>query len=963
MEKINTKRRTFVKQCVVGGITVYSAPYLFGNEKFKHYENSINLRQDWKSDEQPNFRFDALAKVTGEKIYGRDYRSKDLESWPNEQHYAYMIRTPLANKIYEGLDLSMLKKDSKPIKIITAKNLKEDKIKFPEFFGDKMLLPIGDVPDYQGHELAILIFNNFLSYKKAKDVLHFNDKVIKFGKKVEPSSKTKNPYGAVRAIRKEGIGGSKNRDIYSAKESGLIFPRYKDHKPNWNIKANKKGSKAEKGMYYADELAHDFKVKSKNKDWYVLDKEFTTQSIDPMFLEPETFNVWLDKNKETLHLVITSQSPGNFYDLAAKMLAISPLGKNIKKLIVHSPYIGGGFGGKDHTPFPYYGLVVSMYSKKPVRIANDRYEQFQSGVKRHAFDMKNRLAIDKKTHKIKGFISDMSLDGGGRANFSDSVLMVGVSSIQSVYYFPRSDIKGYVYPSASPQAGSMRGYGTLQTMNTIEMMLSEAAQDLNIDPIEIRRKNLLKPSDKSTQGYVSSMGNRYLEMLDLVAKHDIWLNKDTKKARFEKENIGKKYGVGFGIVTKDYGTSAEAPSSSIEINEDGKIILKIATMEIGTGADTSQGALISRYLGSMADEVKCGEIEEFLALQLFAGDNPFTITQARQDKMSKNPRWTPIIDLASSASQSAMFQTQTTQIAAKILLKHGLFPAAVSIWAKLYSNGTVKEADFNDWTQASWKDGKLTAFGYPPLDLKTLAKQAHKMGLVTSVVAHAFNRWAWAKADFNISGKKESLQLDALAIKYGKGASKDKKRLMNSRGYHLLDRSSMAYPSTKLQNAGQTYYTPCATLVELAIYEGSGKIEILKTHTFLETGHILVKKLVEGQLEGGVAMGIGHALHESLPLDSKGAGDGTWNINRYHAPMAEDVGVWDMEHYLLPERGPSEPSKGLAEVVMIPVVSAIMTGIHHAIGKRFYHLPVTPENIVNGILEKQENKQTAKEEI
>ncbi len=85
--------------------------------------------------------------------------------------------------------------------------------------------------------------------------------------------------------------------------------------------------------------------------------------------------------------------------------------------MVHSPFIGGGFGGKDHSILPYYGLLAVMYSDHPVRMANDRFEQFQAGLKRHPFTMTNQLAIDKTTGKFQGIVSNMELDGGGRENF------------------------------------------------------------------------------------------------------------------------------------------------------------------------------------------------------------------------------------------------------------------------------------------------------------------------------------------------------------------------------------------------------------------------------------------------------------------------------------------------------------------------------------------------------------------
>lgn len=924
----NLSRRGFLKQCVIGGITIYSAPMLFSSDKFKEYTNTTLLQNDWKGDlGKPKFRFDAIAKVTGEKIYGRDYRSQDIKGWPKKQSYAFILRVNKANRVFEGLDFSSLSNEMKPAVLITAQTLEKDKIGFPSFFGNDMLLPAGKVPAYEGQEVAVLVYDDFISFKNAKNSLQNSDKIIKYSKAIHPLVSAKQaPYSTWRIIREEGL----LKDKYSPLQNGLIFPNIKNNKAVWPI-GNVKGDSIHQAMHYANELHNDIK----NEDWYVVNKTFTTPSIDPVMMEAEAFNGWYDRKNKTIHMVICTQSPGDFYKQAGEMLAASPKGKEVKDLVIHSPYIGGGYGGKDHTPFPYFGLLSLLYSKNAISLSNNRFEQFQSGIKRHPFVINTKLAFDKKTKKIKGLITDATIDGGGRANFSGPVTMVGLSAMQSIYYLPRTDLLASVYPSSMPIAGSMRGFGTLQTMAAMEMMMNEAASDLNIDPIELRRINASKAGDKNTQGAIPNGDYRYLEMLELGEKHTIWKNRHSKKIQFEKENPSKKYGVGYSIATKDYGTGAAAPSSSVEITPNGEIIVKVGYIEMGPGTDTAQGALVSKYLGSMADEVVMAEISDFKILKLFETHNPYFISQKQQDKEEKNPQWTPSVTMASAASMSSYYQTHTTDLCAKLILQHGLYPAAIEIWKTKYFNNAYANANFGDYHTASWKNGKLSAAGFPPIDLKTLAKKAHEMGLLTAVMSHGFNRWAWASAQFDINGTTQKVYADAIATKYGK----------KSKEFTIINRKNVTYPTTAIGNAMVTYLAPCATLVELSINKKSAEVEILDTHTWLEPGTVLVKDLVEGQIQGGVAMGIGHTLYESLPLGQDGAGNGTWNLDRYNVPRARDVGVWNMNYTLLPPLGKSDPSKGIAEVVMIPVVASIVEAINHAIDKRFYHLPVTPEDI------------------
>ena len=93
-------------------------------------------------------------------------------------------------------------------------------------------------------------------------------------------------------------------------------------------------------------------------------------------------------------------------------------------------------------------------------------------------------------------------------------------------------------------------------------------------------------------------------------------------------------------------------------------------------------------------------------------------------------------------------------------------------------------------------------------------------------------------------------------------------------------------------------------------------------------------------------MGLGHALTEYLPLYEDGPGNGTWNVDRYDVVRARDVPVWDMTLETLPPVEGNDAPRGIAEIVMVPVIPATLNAIHDATGKRFTRLPVTPDDIL-----------------
>jgi CO/xanthine dehydrogenase Mo-binding subunit len=103
----------------------------------------------------------------------------------------------------------------------------------------------------------------------------------------------------------------------------------------------------------------------------------------------------------------------------------------------------------------------------------------------------------------------------------------------------------------------------------------------------------------------------------------------------------------------------------------------------------------------------------------------------------------------------------------------------------------------------------------------------------------------------------------------------------------------------------------------------------------LECGEVLVPQVVIGQAQGGFAMGVGYALLEFLPLYEDGPGNGQWNLGDYLIARGSDLPLHDLEIEVLPPISPREGPKGMAEVVTIPIVPALLNAIYDATGRRF----------------------------
>lgn len=929
-------RREFLKKSVIGGVAVYIVPLVATSEEAEYIYPAAS--KNWNHNNKTNYRMDAIPKVIGDKIYARDFRSKDFENWPKSQWHAIILRATKANYEYLGINIDEALKDFPPTKVITNSELKENNIALPAFYDNEMLLEPNNTPRYIGHPVAMLLFDNFTNYIEAKSILQNNDSIIRYGEQTE--YRQMDPYATFRFIRYNDGKDEK----FSNYQNGMIFPNIEDHQAVWPDTKNPNGTTMEKGMYYADRILDEMNDSSVK----MIERHYTSPIIDPVMLEPEAALIWYDKSEKALHIVASAQDPTELEEMAVHMAKESSPFRNIKKMYVHSGFLGGGFGAKDHSIFPYYALAAGMFTNgEPVRLVNSRYEQFQAGIKRHPFKVHHRLAVDPKTKKFQSFKSILDMDGGGRTNYSPVVAIVSAAGVQGSHYFPQGDSQVVCRYSRNVDSGSMRGFGCPQAMATFDMLVNEAAHEFKMDPIELRKKNVMQLGDKNNQGFELSGTPRGMEILNKAQKHPIWVNRNKNKIEFEKNHPHEKFGVGFSMMSKKYGTGAVAPKTEIVLTREGKLIVNIEYTEMGQGAQTSQGVVTKRYLGRHADEVQPGHIH-WQGLQMYMTQSPWFMDQAHQDKMSKDPRWTPMLHCASSASDSATFQSEITIEASRVLFKHGLWPAALHIWGELYKPMVIQATPFRE-EDAVWVNGALTVRGLKPLPLPLLAMVAHKQGFVTSVMAHGFNRWAWAEAEFTIDGKKDRYFLDAIAVQYGDFAPASKKKLMDTHNYHALKRNSVNYPPVQMNQADPTYSAPCANLVELSVNIQNGKVTLHKIHSMLDCGPPIVPELVAGQTEGGIAMGIGHVLHEYLPAFEQGAGMGNWNLDRYHIPYAKDVPVWQLTTETLKPQSPHERAKGMAEVVMLPVISAVQEGIFQAIGHRFYDCPISPKQILEAL--------------
>jgi len=179
----------------------------------------------------------------------------------------------------------------------------------------------------------------------------------------------------------------------------------------------------------------------------------------------------------------------------------------------------------------------------------------------------------------------------------------------------------------------MRGYGTLQTMTALEVLIDEAAAALPLDPIEFRRRNALKAGEKSLTGCTYSVSVRAPEILDKIEKHPIWQQRAQEKARGQQGGI--LVGTGIACATKNYGSGADNSLGTVEIDAQGRIAIHGDHVDMGNGIGTALANRVAAHLGGVADEVRVHEVDAYGPLALVTSGFARTMNQATLDAVAK----------------------------------------------------------------------------------------------------------------------------------------------------------------------------------------------------------------------------------------------------------------------------------------------------------------------------------------
>ncbi len=329
---------------------------------------------------------------------------------------------------------------------------------------------------------------------------------------------------------------------------------------------------------------------------YVRQDTFRVHAVSHAYMEPCSCVAACDLDGR-ITLWTSTQTP-----YIIQCLLASTLGMRENDIRVIKPYVGGGFGGKmELRPWEFCAAFMAKKTGRPVKFTLTREEELIAGRRRHPMKLISKVGF-KKDGTLVAKDLKIILDGGAYNSMGPTATFLCGNFGAMLYRYPNYRFFGQHVYTNKPPAGAMRGFGAPQSLFAAETQMNMAAEELGIDPIELRIKNAMRPGDKIPDvATVSSCG--FIESLEAVAKMSGWKRK--RKTLKPGEGIGVAcYSFISGGVFNWFNTQYPFSAAEVRVFPDGTAHLLTMASDIGQGSDTVLKQILAEELGLKMEDIR-----------------------------------------------------------------------------------------------------------------------------------------------------------------------------------------------------------------------------------------------------------------------------------------------------------------------------------------------------------------------
>src|SRR5208282_435487 len=332
----------------------------------------------------------------------------------------------------------------------------------------------------------------------------------------------------------------------------------------------------------------------------IVERSYQVGSQDHAYIEPEAA-LAIPEGLHDVTVISTNQNPFRTRSVVARVL-----GRPQSEVKIITPYLGGGFGGKDT-----YGPVISTiaavateHTGRPAYVIFTRHESFAYRYKRCAFEIRYKSGATKDG-KLKAIDVDYTCDCGGYATHVFGLMKRAAYHGTGVYDVPNCRITGVAVYTNNVPVAAFNGFGNPQMGFAIESQIDLLAEKLGMDPLEFRLNNALVPGSRTGTGQVLDHSVGIKELLEKVSERAEWPAKRQRKPTGQTGE--KKRGIGIGCSWHGCGTTGlkhDWAGASVILNRDGSVNYCTGIVEIGQGTITSHAMMVAETLGIPYEWVK-----------------------------------------------------------------------------------------------------------------------------------------------------------------------------------------------------------------------------------------------------------------------------------------------------------------------------------------------------------------------
>ncbi|MEK6300112.1 MAG: xanthine dehydrogenase family protein molybdopterin-binding subunit [Acidobacteriota bacterium] len=287
-----------------------------------------------------------------------------------------------------------------------------------------------------------------------------------------------------------------------------------------------------------------------------------------------------------------------------------------EQAVVIQTTTGGGFGGKEEYPSMLAAHVALLARKagRPVKMIYDRAEDIAATTKRHPGVIRHRTGVTRDGRLVASEI-DIVFDGGAYVTLTPVVLSRGAIHALGPYRCDNVRITARAVATNTPPNGAFRGFGAPQVAFAYEMHMEKIAAMLGIDPLELRRMNMLREGDITATGQRLSMSVGSEDVLNAAVERSGYSTKK-EAARLHNEQAGslrsQRRGVGLSFFFHGAGFTGSGEAkmkaqAGVEITADGRARVLSGSTEIGQGTRTIFCQIVAEELSLEFERV---EVEE-----------------------------------------------------------------------------------------------------------------------------------------------------------------------------------------------------------------------------------------------------------------------------------------------------------------------------------------------------------------